>query len=194
MRTLRAAVIHLAYAQPTLRPHLLPLLKVASVVTPLYGHNGPESAYVVEDYPYSFKLRTTIRYWLESSPSKGFRFVSQTKDPKTGQWNKPKASTYVPLVAAMYLDEKGHVQWTGLGTYSEPVEIIKFLNDFPKIDRKPINLWVRMKVKFYEKLLGANAEGRSGWAINNVPQAATDADVKRNQASLEAWTEVLKKV
>ena len=62
---------------------------------PLSGHNDPESAYVVEDYPYGFRLRTTIRYWVETKKGHGQRFVSQTMNPKKTyeHWNKPKAST-----------------------------------------------------------------------------------------------------
>ena len=29
--------------------------------TPLYGHTSPETAYVVADYPYGYRERTTIR-------------------------------------------------------------------------------------------------------------------------------------
>jgi hypothetical protein len=41
-------------------------------------------------------LRCKIRYWLEFHPKRGFRFVSQTTNPKRGNvWNKPKASTFM---------------------------------------------------------------------------------------------------
>src|SRR5437762_10605235 len=39
----------------------------------LSGHISPETAYVVKDYPYGFRLRCQIRYWLEYKPSKGDR-------------------------------------------------------------------------------------------------------------------------
>ena len=87
--------------------------------TPLYGHTSESTAYVVDDYPYGFRERTQIRFWLEHKPKKGWRFVSQTMNPKTGRWNKPKASTYLEWGGAMYLDEKGHVHWDGVGPYSD---------------------------------------------------------------------------
>jgi hypothetical protein len=31
----------------------------------LTDHTSPETAYLVEDYPYGFRLRCQIRYWLE---------------------------------------------------------------------------------------------------------------------------------
>jgi len=76
----------------------------------LRGHISPETAYVVESYPYG-SLRCKIRYWLES-PDKGAgkgqtRFVYQTTNPKTGNvvWNKPKPGTY-SLLAVMYQDSR----------------------------------------------------------------------------------------
>ncbi len=67
----------------------------------LSGHATPETAYLVEDYPYGFRLRCQIRFWLEFKKGHGFRLVSQTSNPKTEAarglpagtvWNKPKAS------------------------------------------------------------------------------------------------------
>jgi len=48
----------------------------------LKGHISPETAFIVDDYPYGFRLRCKIRYWLEYNPKHGFRFVSQTTNPK----------------------------------------------------------------------------------------------------------------
>lgn len=83
----------------------------------LKGHYSPETAYVVNDYPYGFKLRCKIRYWLEVN-GKGTRFWSQTTNPKrAGEvWNAPKASTY-SLVGAMFLNDEGHTHWSGLSPY-----------------------------------------------------------------------------
>jgi hypothetical protein len=87
-----------------------------STIKVLSNHYTPETSYLVENYPYGFVLRCQIRYWLEVN-AKGTRFWSQTTNPKKGNtWNKPKASTYCP-VGAMYLDEKNHVQWSGLSPY-----------------------------------------------------------------------------
>lgn len=88
-------------------------------VTVLTGHTDAETAYMVEDYPYSFRLRCKIRYWIETCERKGAnegkqRFVSQTSNPKAGGiWNKPKASTYNEI-KVLYLDGDGHVQAHGV--------------------------------------------------------------------------------
>lgn len=88
-----------------------------STVELLFGHEDEETALLVDDYPYGRRVRTQIRYWLETVPRKGDRFVSQTLNPKTGRWNKPKRSTYVP-VGLMYREPgTGYVRWTGLATW-----------------------------------------------------------------------------
>lgn len=90
-----------------------------------FGHTSEETALVVDDYPYGFRLRTQIRYWIETTKH-GDRFVSQTLNPKTDRWNKPKKSTYSE-VGVMFLNEEGHVKWTGLSMWSKPEFIEAFL-------------------------------------------------------------------
>src|SRR6188768_4491170 len=92
------------------------------MVKVLTGHTSFETAYVVEDYPYGFRLRCKMAYWLETNPKHGMRLMSRTTNPKkAGEvWNKPKASTYAAL-KVMGLNEVGHVVTHSL-TYSETVE------------------------------------------------------------------------
>lgn len=44
----------------------------------LYQHISQETAKIVEDYPWGFRLRTTIRYWIETKKARngGQRFCS----------------------------------------------------------------------------------------------------------------------
>lgn len=99
----------------------------------LSGYTSQEKSFVVENYPYGFTLRTKIRYWIESN-KKGDRFISQTLNPKTNLWNKPKASTYSNIVV-LCLDEKGYTTCRGLSYYSKPEDLEAFLvlvgQDFP---------------------------------------------------------------
>ena len=78
----------------------------------LRGHTSPETAYVVEDYPYGFRLRCKMRHWVEFKKGKGTRHMTQTSNPKkAGEvWNKPKGSTYSPGNTYLYLDHRQHVQ------------------------------------------------------------------------------------
>jgi hypothetical protein len=120
----------------------------------LSGHTSPETAYVVEDYPYGFRLRCKIRYWIEFKPKNGFRFVSQTTNPKkAGEvWNKPKASTYYRFGGAMFLDENEHVHFTGLSEFSDGAEskawAEKFGEGVPEAGRSALNEWVAAKVAY----------------------------------------------
>lgn len=140
----------------------------------LSGHVSPETAYLVEDYPYGFRLRCKIRYWLEYKAKKGFRFVSQTTNPKRpGEvWNKPKASTYSEFGGAMYLDDNGHVQFAGLSQYSSGAEAKAFQETYgeavPEVGRTLLNKWVAAKVAYDankgEKLGDGLPAARKAWS------------------------------
>jgi hypothetical protein len=122
----------------------------------LTGHVSMETSFVVSDYPYG-AYRCRIRYWLESSPSKGYRFCSQTEHPRKLIWNAPKKSTYVKVAGAMYLDEKGHVTWAGLGEYSSEEDYLKFISHFfgalsPETQAQ-IVYWINGKIKFLQDLI-----------------------------------------
>lgn len=189
MTTLRAKIIRLAHQNPNLRPHILPLLKEATVKVaskkPLYGHDSMATAYVVDDYPYG-SLRTQIRFWLEKS-TKGFRFVAQTLNPKTGKWNAPKPSTYAKLGGQMYLDDKDHVVWESVTEYTRAHELEAFLKSFPQTDKSILKKWVPMKVAYYKKLVELNEKGISGWSMNGQPVPLNDRDKEENLAQLKAW-------
>jgi len=97
--------------------------------TALKGYTSPETAFVVDDYPYGFTLRTKIRFWVETKGKSGCgqRFCSQTLNPKTNQWNKPKCRTYAVIVG-MYKDDKDYVQYETLssGGWSKEESIQNF--------------------------------------------------------------------
>ena len=95
----------------------------------LIGHVSPETAKVVDDYPYSWKLRCQIRYWIESKPKFGQRFVSQTLNPKTDKWNAPKAGTYSQVLVMVELDN-GHVENRGIGIYASEEELDAFEKEY----------------------------------------------------------------
>lgn len=109
----------------------------------LTGHTAPENAFVVADYPYGFRLRTKIRYWIETTKH-GMRMCSQTMNPKVPgeKWNKPKCSTYAPLMV-LAVDEQGHIHQDGIGGYADEAQLDAFLGKYPEAfqterDRKTI--------------------------------------------------------
>jgi hypothetical protein len=99
----------------------------------LSGHTSPETAYIVNDYPFGFRLRCKIRYWIERKAKNGDRFVSQTTNPKLSfeKWNAPKPSTYCQmrfLVRDKQAgDTKGHISDIGMRSlhYVQTLEFVK---------------------------------------------------------------------
>lgn len=65
----------------------------------------------IENYPYGFKLRTTLFMWVEFKKNFGYRVVSQTINPKNGKLNKPKAGTYYNFAYLVRNSESGYVEY-----------------------------------------------------------------------------------
>ena len=107
--------------------------QTSTPVQELTGHVSPDTAYLVTDYPYGFRLRTEIRYWIETKRGHGQRVMSQTRNPKRAgmPWNTPKGSTYSAL-RALYLEPgTGHVVNDGIGPYEDEAQIRAFAARFP---------------------------------------------------------------
>jgi hypothetical protein len=158
--------------------------------TPLYGHVSAETAYVVDDYPYGFRLRCKMRCWLESHDKKGARFVTQTTNPKKGDvWNKPKASTYMFGAGAMFLADDGRVGWEGLSEYSSAKKYRTFIETYGShLDNMPrIAEWIRMKIHSCNMW----ARGELKMSINGVVQEPTEADLERYRTELAEWKDCL---
>jgi hypothetical protein len=85
----------------------------------LYGHDSPDNAYLVEDYPYGRQLRCRVRYWIDTAAGGQYRgqqrMQRQTTNPRRPghPWNRPHSSTFA-LRTWLYLDEHDHVQHTAL--------------------------------------------------------------------------------
>lgn len=156
------------------------------VQTPLYGHVSPETAFVIEDYPYG-GLRCKKRVWLEQHPKRGFRLVSQTTNPKKGHiWNKPKASTYAGLCGAMYLDSAGHVQWAAVHEYSRAADAEAFLQAFPEVFDRRLLDWATSQRFLLENML----LGTIRYTVNGTPIETTEPDRERWQRDRDTWARV----
>lgn len=143
-----------------------------------HGHTSEETALVVDDYPYGYVLRTQIRYWIETVAKKGDRFVSQTLNPKTGRWNKPKKSTYSEIGVIYIEEETGHVKWAALSTHSTEEAEEAFLaavgeDNLSELQKKQLAS-IRALRKVFAKVT---------WTIEEVPsnqspeeRAAKDAE------------------
>ena len=93
----------------------------------LHGHTSEETSFRVEGYPYGFRLKCSIRYWLEFKKGYGYRLMAQTTNPRKENkvWNEPKGSTYSEL-AVMYLDEESHVHQTGVHANESLLGLLNF--------------------------------------------------------------------
>jgi hypothetical protein len=116
----------------------------------LKNHTSFETAYEVKDYPYGFRLRTSIFYWIETTPKRGDRFCTCTIDPRNGRVNAPKKSTYYNL-GFMYLNAENHVKWTTASTYGKKEAIEALVTAFGGVEE--LN---KEQKKQYNALFGIN--------------------------------------
>lgn len=156
-------------------------------MTPLYGHTSFESAKEVLNYPYGFKLKCKIRYWLESNGKKGFRFVSRTTNPKVAyeSWNAVKPSTYMKFAGCMYLNEDGHVGWTGIGEYDDADKVLQFIRLYPGADMQRLRDWCRAKAAYCR----VGSSGGIVWTINGAAQEVTQAEMDQYSDEGKMWVE-----
>lgn len=98
----------------------------------LHGHVSPATAYIIDDYPYSFQLRCKMRCWMEYSKTYGVRMMRQTSDPKAMGlvWNNAKAGTYSRFGGAMYLDDNGQLQFDGMHEYMDGAKCAEWRDKF----------------------------------------------------------------
>jgi len=110
-----------------------------------------DNPYIVEDYPYGFTLRTQMRVYVEKRKGFGMRYVTQTLNPKTGKWNKPKAGNYFQI-ALVYTDPvDGHVHPLYFHGYDEKEfnEFIAAAGDI--LNEEPYKDIIAFYKLYYEK-------------------------------------------
>ena len=123
----------------------------------LKDYDSEVNSYLVNDYPYGFSLRCKIRYWLEYSEKLGYRFCSQTSNPKKNDiWNKPKKSTYSNISACMFLDGDNYVTYTGLTNYSNLKECLLwkelYYEGLSDVGKQRLDEWIKTKTIYEEKI------------------------------------------
>jgi hypothetical protein len=95
-------------------------------------HTTFETAFEIESYPYSHRLRCKRRVWVEHTKY-GQRFVHRTTNPKKrGEvWNTPHKET-CGLAVVLYrdLDDEGHIKAAKLHSVWSIEETCKFLDTF----------------------------------------------------------------
>ncbi len=101
--------------------------------------------YVIGGYPWGFRLKCNVRYWIETTKN-GQREVMQTQDPRSGRWCNPKKSTYSEIVILYKLKANGHIGSYHFGiAYSDEENLTNFLTLMPETflsaeQQKTVNL------------------------------------------------------
>lgn len=95
------------------------------------------------DYPYG-GMRCTMTFHIEFKANKGYRYVSQSINPKTNRLNNPKASTYNHFMY-MVKDSNGHFHSMGFNIRGIR-DVEKFINlltsnDFSFTEQESQYLW-----------------------------------------------------
>ena len=160
----------------------------------LYNHTSEETAYVIKDYPWGFRMRTEQRAWIESNKN-GDRFIVQTKDPRNGKWCAPKKSTYAPL-KVLYLDEQGHLQYFFLNNFADEKTILEFYEQH----KENLNTFQLAKIK--ELIAIKKVMKNVSFKIENVPfneteeqrTAREEQEMKNKNAVLNAINYELKQI
>jgi len=96
----------------------------------------------VENYPYGFRLKTTLFDTIEFKPKQGYRHVTQTINPKNGKLNKPKAGTYAALMVRVY-DENNHIK-----TISFDFNGAKEMNRASKFVNEHFDMFTAEEIKY----------------------------------------------
>ncbi len=113
-----------------------------------------ENPYIIKSYPYG-RLRCKMRVWVESVKNKGDRYCTQTENPKTFVWNKPKKSTYTGVMV-LYFDDDRHITYLGLYPSTNAEEYKNFIEkigdyDFNDLQKERLKM-IRAYIKTYENV------------------------------------------
>ena len=138
----------------------------------IYGAVSPETAVVVNNYPWGFKLKTSQRYWIETTKH-GDRFITQTLNPKTNAWCNPKKSTYrAVMVITTEINEhtednKTYVSYNSLSLgYSNAEQVATFESEIDKSKLNESQLKMICKCKAINKtneLVKVEIVESTGW-------------------------------
>jgi len=157
----------------------------------LYGHTSPDTAFTVDNYPYGFRLRTQIRYWIESKDAKngGQRFVSQTINPKTGRWNKPKAGTYSPVLVMREDTSNGYISCVGLNRCVGDKETADKIKEFLATHGDNLTDFQKKQAKIYYALNKAYSHVTYSFAPVKRSEPVSLSEIARGSARVDAMIE-----
>ena len=146
----------------------------------IYTAKDFDSAYIVPNWPWGFKLKTEARFWIETTKV-GDRFVQQTKNPKTGKWCKPKKSTY-DAVLVLAIKDGNRPSRVGFAKGANGESIAKMIDilDWDKLSdmqKKQVCKWtawddVMQNVEFECKPYNPDAQENQDKVMANIVKVA----------------------
>ena len=116
----------------------------------IYNAKNFESAVIVDNYPWGFKLKTKRAYWIETN-NKGDRFCYQTLNPKNNKWCAVKTSTYGAAFVLTQDESNGYVSYFGLSKCDAAKDVESWLT---KVDYEQLNTLQKKqlcKIKAFSK-------------------------------------------
>lgn len=154
----------------------------------LSGHTSEATAYMIDDYPYGRTVRCRKRVWLEYKEKKGYRIVSQTEHPTKKIWNKPAKSNYSEIVACLYLDDSGHVQWASVHVYTTAEKALEFAKQFGRTCEGygVFKRWAAKKAELIRQLIS----GARYFTVNGERSERSQADNDRDNAEALIWESI----
>ena len=110
-----------------------------------------ETAFIIENYPYGFTLKTKQKRWIEYKPNFGYRSCTRTLNPKNNSWCAIKKGTYNQfLVLAQNLTNE-HIVSLGFYNFYETEKVKSFLEKY-KADLLPEQInFLESKVNSMDK-------------------------------------------
>lgn len=145
----------------------------------LYNANNQETAIIIHNYPYGFRLKTDIRYWIETKAKKGDRFCSQTLNPKTNKWNAPKCSTYSEIMI-MKEEDNGYIRYTSFSHWEDEEKLTKWLEnkDQSQFNQDQKDQLIKLKAIF-------RTRENLTYEIVNVTNLSQEEQAKRDEEQKE---------
>lgn len=89
-------------------------------LTLLRNRVSPETAFIIQDYPYGRRLRCRKRVWLHHARGRT-RLMEQTENPITRQWNKPHAGAYYDFMVLCLDNSTGYITIVATGPFTDTI-------------------------------------------------------------------------
>jgi hypothetical protein len=151
----------------------------------LFNHVSPETAYVINKFPFNFGKFTKVRYWVETNPNYGQKLVTQVFDPKSDSWFAPKHEGYHDIAIITVNDNQideycGHV--TPILIKLKPLDVDSLWNLAHYYVFTPFQKWKLVEwLHFRNRVVPPQWQPASAINIPLITQAEQMYKINRNK-------------